>query len=82
MMTSHATVTVDQEMALANAADRLAEEFAGVRDREAISRLLHETHHQLSAHATVTGHLPTLAEHHTRQLLLQLRDGLRLPDAD
>lgn len=66
---SHATITLDQELALKNSADRLAQEFDGVFGRETIERFLRSSHQQLAEHATVPTFLPVLAERFARQRL-------------
>ncbi|AYG03466.1 arsenate reductase ArsC [Gryllotalpicola protaetiae] len=66
---SHANVTLDQELALRNCAERLAAEFEGVFGKETIDRFLHESHRQLAEHATVATFLPVLAERFSRQRL-------------
>lgn len=61
-MTSHATVTLDQDAAPMNAAHRLASEFEGTFDIETIERSLKNSHQQVASHATVATYLPVLAE--------------------
>lgn len=79
-MTSHVTVTLDQELALTNCAERLAREFEGTFGLETIQRFLHSSHQQLAEHATVATFLPVLAERFSRQRLHALArvDGLHL----
>jgi protein-tyrosine-phosphatase len=78
-MTSHATITLDQELALVNCAERLAREFEGVFGLETIQRFLQSSHQQLAEHATVATFLPVLAERFSRQRLHALArvEGLR-----
>jgi protein-tyrosine-phosphatase len=71
-MSSRATVTLDQEYALRNAAERLAREFEGVFGLETIERFLHSSHEQLAEHATVANFLPLLAERFSLQRLQAL----------
>ncbi|MFC9896998.1 three-helix bundle dimerization domain-containing protein [Nocardia sp. NPDC127579] len=60
---------LDQEAALRIAATRLAEEFDGVADAEAIAGLLRAAHRRLAEHATLDNFLPLLAERYTREFL-------------
>jgi len=68
-MGSHSETPLDQELALTNALDRLAEEFAGVFDRATVEEALHEAHQRLSSRALVVTYLPVMAEHACRQRL-------------
>ena len=76
----HATVTIDQESPLAEAASKLAREFAGTFGRETIDRFLHTSYSELAARATVPNFLPVLTERFARQRLRALAqvDGLHV----
>ncbi len=76
----HATITIDQEAALASGADRLTREFEGTFGRETIDRFLHSSYAELAARATVANYLPLLTEKFARQRLRALAkvDGLQV----
>ncbi|MCL2794640.1 MAG: hypothetical protein FWD85_04960 [Microbacteriaceae bacterium] len=74
-MTSHITAPLDQDLALANAAERLEDEFDGVFDHETIERMLHDSYDEIAPHAAVTRFLPVMAEHACRQHLHALSWG-------
>jgi arsenate reductase len=80
---SRATVTIDQQAALATSAARLAREFEGTFGVETIDRFLHDSHAQLAATATVPNYLPVLTEKFARQRLRALAkvDGLHVDGA-
>ncbi|MDI9890170.1 arsenate reductase ArsC [Humibacter ginsenosidimutans] len=76
----HASITIDQEAALATSAERLTREFAGTFGRETIDRSLHASYADLAARATVPNYLPLLTEKFARQRLRALAkvDGLQV----
>lgn len=77
---SHATITIDQEAALASGADRLTREFEGTFGRETIDRFLHSSYAELAGRATVANYLPLLTEKFARQRLRALAkvEGLQV----
>jgi arsenate reductase len=62
-------LTIDQQLALATAARRLGEEFAGTFGTETIERFLHSSYDQFASRAAVANYLPLLAERFARQRL-------------
>ncbi|MEV4840207.1 arsenate reductase ArsC [Nonomuraea sp. NPDC049486] len=62
-------LAVDQRLALATAARRLAEAFAGTFGAETIERFLHTSYDQFAGKAVVPHYLPLLAERFARQRL-------------
>ncbi|MBN9178790.1 MAG: hypothetical protein J0I43_15665 [Microbacterium sp.] len=76
----HASITIDQEAALASGADRLTREFEGTFGRETIDRFLHSSYAELAVRATVANYLPLLTEKFARQRLRALAkvDGLQV----
>jgi protein-tyrosine-phosphatase len=68
----HATITLDQQVALRTAATRLTEEFAGTFNTETIERFLHSSYDQFAGRATITTFLPLIAERFARQRLRAL----------
>lgn len=76
----HATITIDQEAALASGAERLTREFDGTFGRETIDRFLHASYTDLAQRATVPNYLPLLTEKFARQRLRALAkvDGLHV----
>ena len=65
-------LTVDQNLALRSAAQRLAQEFAGVFGEETIERFLTSSYDQFAHRATATNFLPIMAERFARQRLKAL----------
>ncbi len=72
-------LSIDQQLALRTAANRLSEEFAGIYGTETIERFLHTSHEQFAFSSRFDNFLPLLAERFARQrLTAQARiDGLR-----
>lgn len=68
----HRDLTIDQQLALHAAANRLAEDFAGIFGPETIERFLHSSYDQFAARSTVARFLPLLAERFARQQLTAL----------
>ncbi|HZC70380.1 MAG TPA: arsenate reductase ArsC [Jatrophihabitans sp.] len=68
----HATITLDQSVALKTAATRLARDFAGTFNAETIERFLYSSYDQFAGRATVANYLPLLAERFARQRLQAL----------
>ena len=66
------TLTLDQQLALKNAAGHLAREFDGTFGRETIERFLHTSYDELAERAIVLNFLPLLAEKFARQRLRAL----------
>ncbi len=67
-----ATITIDQEVALASATAKLAHEFDDSFGAETIERFLRDSYQQLAATATVANYLPLLTEKFARQRLRAL----------
>ena len=65
-------VSIDQEVALNVAADRLKSEFGEMFDAETIDQFLHAAHTQFANHASVPNFLPLLAERYAQQQLRAL----------
>ncbi len=63
------TLTLDQQLALKNAASYLAREFDGTFGRETIERFLHTSYAEFAERAIVLNFLPLLAEKFARQRL-------------
>lgn len=68
----HATLTIDQQLALKTAAARLQDEFADTFGVETIEKFLHSSYDQFASRATVLNYLPLLAERFARQRLQAL----------
>ena len=66
------TLTLDQQLALKNAAGHLAREFDGTFGRETIERFLHTSYDEFAERAIVLNFLPLLAEKFARQRLRAL----------
>lgn len=64
-----ADITLDQQLALREAATRLSREFDTVFGAETIERFLHTSYDQFAGKATITNFLPLLAERFARQRL-------------
>ncbi|SEE69755.1 arsenate reductase ArsC [Jiangella alba] len=64
--------TLDQQVALATAASRLAADFEGTFGAETIERFLHTSYDQFAGRAAVATFLPLLAERFARQRLTAL----------
>ncbi|MGS2647182.1 arsenate reductase/protein-tyrosine-phosphatase family protein [Streptosporangium sp. LJ11] len=62
-------LTIDQQLAIATAARRLGEEFAGTFSVETIERFLHTSYDQFATRAAVANFLPLPAERFARQRL-------------
>lgn len=60
-MAPHATIALDQELALINCAERLAREFEGVFGSETIKRFPPSSRRQLAEHATAARCSPASA---------------------
>jgi hypothetical protein len=60
---------LDQRQALMTAASRLQRDFAGVFGVETIDRFLHGSLRRVCRKASITAHLPLLAERFARQRL-------------
>ena len=65
----HQTLTLDQQLALKNAASHLAREFDGTFGRETIERFLRTSYDEFAERAVVLNFLPLLAERFARQRL-------------
>jgi arsenate reductase len=65
-------LTLDQNLALKVAAERLHREFAGTFGTETIERFLHTSYDQFASRAAVPNFLPLLAERFARQRLKAL----------
>jgi len=68
----HPDLTVDQGLALRQAADSLHAEFAAMFGTETIERFLYSSYHQFADQASVPNFLPLLAERFARQRLKAL----------
>lgn len=73
-------ITLDQQVALRSAAQRLAEEFSGSYGAETIERFLSSSYDEFAGRATMLGFLPLLAERFARQRLQALARVERLHD--
>lgn len=67
-----ADISVDQQVALKNAATRLTRDFVSTFNTETIERFLHSSYEQFASRATVVNFLPLLAERFARQRLQAL----------
>jgi len=65
-------ITLDQQLALKQAATHLVRDFDGVFGVPTIERFLETSYDQFAGRATVTNHLPLLAERFARQRLRAL----------
>ncbi len=65
----HKDLTIDQQLALRTAANRLRHEFDGVFGQETIERFLHSSYDQFASRSTVVNFLPLLGERFARQRL-------------
>jgi protein-tyrosine-phosphatase len=65
-------ITLDQQVALRTAAQRLARTFEGTFNAETIERFLASSHDQFADRATVVNFLPLLAERFAKQRLTAL----------
>ncbi|GGL43196.1 arsenate reductase ArsC [Planomonospora parontospora] len=65
-------LTIDQRLAVATAARRLGEEFAGTFSAETIEGFLHASYDQFASRAAIATFLPLLAERFARQRLCAL----------
>jgi protein-tyrosine-phosphatase len=68
----HEDLSIDQQLALRTAANRLAGEFAGSYGSETVERFLHTSYDQFATRAMVPNFLPLLAERFARQRLQAL----------
>ncbi|HEY7226049.1 MAG TPA: arsenate reductase ArsC [Micromonosporaceae bacterium] len=77
-MTTHPELTIDHQLALRTAAERLAREFEGMYGRQTIERFLTSSYDQFASRSTVATYLPLIAERFARQRLRALAkvDGL------
>jgi len=69
MTTSQPDLTVDQQLALRTAAQRLASEFEAVFGVETIERFLYSSYDQFASRSSVANYLPLIAERFARQRL-------------
>jgi protein-tyrosine-phosphatase len=65
-------ITLDQQVALRQAAAKLEREFTGVFGTETVERFLYSSYDQFASRATVVQFLPLLAERFARQRLQAL----------
>lgn len=68
----YANLTVDQTLALKQAAESLHSEFADMFGAETIERFLHSSYDQFAGRASIPNFLPLLAERFARQRLRAL----------
>jgi len=68
----HPDITLDQQVALKSASQRLTHEFDGVYGTETIERFLVTSYDEFAERATVVNFLPLLAERFARQRLQAL----------
>jgi protein-tyrosine-phosphatase len=66
---AHPGITLDQQVALATAATRLAREFDGTFGFETVERFLHASYDEFGTDVSVVNFLPLLAERFARQRL-------------
>ena len=59
----------EMDLHLARVVDSLAERFAGIHDRDAVSQVVAETRARLEQGARVTKYLPILTARHAADLL-------------
>jgi protein-tyrosine-phosphatase len=71
-VTTHPSITLDQQLALRAAAAQLAGEFAGTFNAETIERFLAASYDQFSGRATIPNFVPLMAERFARQRLRAL----------
>ena len=69
---SHEDISLDQQLALKVAADRLARDFDGVYGPETIERFLVSSYDEFAERASISNFLPLLAERFARQRLQAL----------
>ncbi|MEX2256289.1 MAG: arsenate reductase ArsC [Acidimicrobiia bacterium] len=69
---TESTLSIDQQLSLRSAAQRLAAQFDGTFNTETIERFLHSSYEQFATNATATNFLPVLAEKFARQRLRAL----------
>lgn len=62
-------ITLDQQVALRVAAERLAEEFRGTFNAETIEKFLASSYDEFAGRATILNYLPLLAERFARERL-------------
>ncbi|WP_054813936.1 three-helix bundle dimerization domain-containing protein [Nocardia arizonensis] len=65
----HSDLTLDQQVALRAATDRLTREFHGVAREKVIDDLLQAAYDHIADHANFDNFVPLLAERYTRELL-------------
>ncbi len=65
-------LTIDQQLAMRHAAQRLAQTFTGTFGQETIERFLYTSYDQFAGTATVADYLPLMAERFARQRLRAL----------
>jgi arsenate reductase len=74
------SLPLDQKVALRGAQERLLAEFSPTLRPEAVSGVLQSSHRTLQSHATVTHHLPLLAERLARPALATLAEITAAPE--
>jgi protein-tyrosine-phosphatase len=72
MTTSHSEPSIDHQLALRTAAERLGREFDGLYGVETIERFLITSYDQFAARSTVAPFVPLIAERFARQQLRAL----------
>jgi protein-tyrosine-phosphatase len=72
MTTSQPELTIDQQLALRTAAQRLAGEFEGILNSETIERFLSSSYDQFASRSSIATFLPLIAERFARQRLRAL----------
>jgi arsenate reductase len=72
MSTEQNEISLDQQVALRGAAQRLAEHFSGTFNKETIERFLVSSYDEFADRATLTNFLPLLAERFAKQRLQAL----------
>ncbi|RHW23417.1 arsenate reductase ArsC [Nocardioides immobilis] len=72
MSTEQHEISLDQQVALKGAAQRLAEHFSGTFNKETIERFLVSSYDEFADRATLTNFLPLLAERFAKQRLQAL----------
>jgi protein-tyrosine-phosphatase len=70
--TSHLDISLDQQLALKVAAERLTQDFSGIYGSETIERFLVTSYDEFAERATIPNFLPLLAERFARQRLQAL----------
>jgi protein-tyrosine-phosphatase len=70
--TAHLDISLDQQLALKVAAERLTQDFSGIYGSETIERFLVTSYDEFAERATIPNFLPLLAERFARQRLQAL----------